>query len=86
MIAIFRLRTISVYRYIGRVKLLTTVQAAETLGLSARRIRALIAAGKLPAQKLGRDYLIEDRSLRSVRVYRKAGRPRVESKSGKKRR
>jgi excisionase family DNA binding protein len=57
------------------MKLLNTAQAAEILGVSERRVRALITDGKLIAQKIGRDYAIEEKALRSVKVYRKPGRP-----------
>ncbi len=57
------------------MKLLNTAQAAEILGVSERRVRALITDGKLIAQKVGRDYAIEERALRSVRIYGKPGRP-----------
>jgi hypothetical protein len=46
------------------------------LGVSVRRVRALIAEKKLVAQKLGRDYAIEEKALKNVKVYRKAGRPK----------
>lgn len=61
------------------MKLLNTSQAAEALGVSERRVRALIAEGKLIAQKVGRDYAIEESALKSVKTYGKAGRP---TKSG----
>ena len=57
------------------MKLLSTKEAAASLGVSARRIRAMIAEGKLTAQKVGRDYAIEETALKSVTVYGKAGRP-----------
>ena len=57
------------------MKLLNTSQAAQALGVSERRVRALIAEGKLEAQKVGRDYAIEESALKSVKVYGKAGRP-----------
>lgn len=57
------------------MKLMNTKQAAEVLGVSERRIRALITEGKLMAQKVGRDYAIEESALDSVTVYGKAGRP-----------
>jgi excisionase family DNA binding protein len=55
--------------------LISTNEAADRLGLTARRIVALIADGRLPAQKVGRDYIIDERDLRLV-SERKAGRPR----------
>lgn len=57
------------------MKLLNTSQAAAALGVSERRVRALIAEGKLIAQKVGRDYAIEESALKSVKIYGKAGRP-----------
>lgn len=57
------------------MKLLNTSQAAEALGVSERRVRALIAEGKLEAQKVGRDYAIEEAALKAVKTYGKAGRP-----------
>lgn len=54
--------------------LLTTTDAAEVLNVSLRRVRALIEAGKLPAIKYGRDYLIKESDLELVRE-RKPGRP-----------
>ena len=54
--------------------LLTTKEAAKELRLSVRRIQALIGTGKLPAQKIGRDWIIRKADLDLVRV-RKPGRP-----------
>lgn len=64
------------------MKLLNTAEAAETLGVSVRRVRQLIAEGKLMAHRVGRDYAIEDKVLKSVKVYGKAGRPPKESANG----
>lgn len=57
------------------MKLLTTKEAAEKLGVSVRRIRALITEGKLQAHQLGREYAIEESALASVKTYGKSGRP-----------
>ena len=57
------------------MKLLTTREAAQTLGVSERRVRALIADGKLKAERVGRDYVIVDKDLENVRTYGKSGRP-----------
>lgn len=54
--------------------LLTTKQAAEKLGVSVRRVQALITNGKLKAQKIGRDYMIDASTLDSLKKG-KAGRP-----------
>lgn len=55
--------------------LLTTSEAAERLGVSARRVRELITDQRLPAEKKGRDYLISEADLKLVKD-RKPGRPR----------
>lgn len=55
-------------------ELLTAAQAAERLGVNASRVRALIAAGRLDAQKLGRDWVIPGYALEAV-AERKPGRP-----------
>jgi excisionase family DNA binding protein len=55
--------------------LITTGDAAHRLGVSVRRVRELITDKRLPADKIGRDYLINERDLVLVRD-RKPGRPR----------
>jgi excisionase family DNA binding protein len=54
---------------------LTTTGAAARLGVTQARIRQLIFAKKLPARKIGRDWLIQPSDLSKVAV-RKAVRPR----------
>ena len=56
------------------MNLLTTKEAAEKLGVSVRRVQAMITKGGLPASKLGRDYLIKESDLKLVED-RKPGRP-----------
>jgi excisionase family DNA binding protein len=56
------------------MQLLTTKEAAAKLSVTPRRIVALIQSGRLPADKIGRDYLIKEKDLDLV-VNRKAGRP-----------
>lgn len=55
--------------------LITTKEAAEKLGVSMRRITALIKDGRLPSQQIGREHLIEESDLEKVKE-RKAGRPK----------
>ena len=58
------------------MKLLTTKEAANLLGVTDRRVRAMIGAGQLPAHQLGRDYAIEEKTLEAIaKVERKPGRP-----------
>ena len=61
--------------YKNGMNLLNTSEAAERLGVSTRRVLALIEEGKLRAQKVGRDYAIEESALEGVSVYGKPGRP-----------
>jgi excisionase family DNA binding protein len=55
------------------VKLLTTPEAASKLGVTVSRVQALIAEHRLPAQKLGRDFMVREEDLRLVSA-RQAGR------------
>jgi excisionase family DNA binding protein len=56
------------------MKLINTAEAAVSLGVSERRVRQLITEEKLKAQKVGRDYAIQEGDLKLV-VARKPGRP-----------
>ena len=56
------------------VKLIGTKEAATRLSISQQRIQALIKNGQLPAEKVGRDWLIKESDLELVR-NRKPGRP-----------
>ncbi len=56
--------------------LLTTSEAAERLRVTPIRIRQMIREGKIEAKQVGRDYVIEEKSLESVKTYGKAGRPK----------
>jgi excisionase family DNA binding protein len=65
------------------MKLLTTKQAAAILGVTDRRVRAMIGAGQLQAHQLGRDYAIEERVLEAVaKLDRKPGRPPKSATTG----
>jgi excisionase family DNA binding protein len=57
------------------MKVLTTRDAAERLGVSRDRVYQFIREERLPAQKVGRDYLIDEKDLALVKT-RKPGRPR----------
>jgi excisionase family DNA binding protein len=59
------------------MKLLTTKEAAARLGISVMRVQQLIWDGRLPAEKIGRDYVIKEDDLKLV-ADRKPGRPRKE--------
>ncbi len=55
-------------------KLLTTPEVAARLGISSRRVLALIATGRLPSQQFGRDHVVKESDLKLVED-RKTGRP-----------
>lgn len=54
---------------------ITTKEAAKRLGVTPRRIRKLITDKRLPAKRVGRDWLIDPRGLKAVED-RKTGRPK----------
>lgn len=54
--------------------LLSVSEAAEKLGISRWRINQLINQGRLPAQKIGRAYVVKELDLDLVKD-RKPGRP-----------
>jgi len=54
--------------------LLTTAEAADTLGLTVRAVQKMIEARRLAARKIGRDYLISPEALSHI-SKQAAGRP-----------
>jgi len=56
---------------------ISTKRAAEILGVNDSRVRQLILGGRLPAKKIGRDWIIREKDLEKV-TDRKPGRPRKE--------
>jgi excisionase family DNA binding protein len=67
------------------MNLLTTKEAAERLGVTTVRVCAMITAGRLPAERFGRAYMIKEADLKLVEG-RKPGRPpRKSAKKGGKR-
>jgi excisionase family DNA binding protein len=54
--------------------LLTSKQAAEELKVTESRIRQLILADKLPAQKFGRSHMIKRNDLKKVDIVGTGGR------------
>ena len=61
--------------------ILTTREAAEKLGVSPARVRQLVLAGNLPAEKFGRDLMIKEADLKLVED-RPMGRPPKPKSSG----
>lgn len=56
-----------------------TKQAAEILGVSPRRVRALITEGRLPSMVVAGTHLLRVEDLRLV-AGRKTGRPKKNKK------
>lgn len=55
--------------------LLTVPQAAERLELSRQRVHKLVVDGRIKAQRVGRDYMIESSEItRFKRIPRNGGR------------
>src|SRR5215468_4243564 len=63
------------YIFVPIMRALTTEEAAERLGVTATRIRAMILAGRLPAERFGRAHVIQESDLKLVQD-RAPGRPR----------
>ena len=59
----------------GSERRLTTPEVAVRLGVTTRRVLALIQAGRLPSQQFGRDHLIKESDVKLVED-RKTGRPK----------
>jgi excisionase family DNA binding protein len=57
------------------MKKLTAKQAAEKLNVNDSRIRQLINSGKLPAEKYGNLWLIDEKDLELVKDRKPTGRP-----------
>jgi len=58
----------------AETKLLSVIEAAKQLGVSRWRVNQLINDGRLPAQKVGRSFIIRESDLELVGV-RPPGRP-----------
>ena len=63
---------------------LTSAEAAARLGKSIRHIQWLITEGKLPAQKVGRDYFINEDDLKLVEGLKRGRPPKPKTESAKK--
>jgi excisionase family DNA binding protein len=59
---------------LSRMSLLTTKEVAERLGVTVPRVHTFIKEGRLPAEKMGRDFFINESDLKLV-ANRKTGRP-----------
>ena len=64
------------------MRLLTTAEVAERLGVHRSRVQVLIKEGRLPAQRFGKVYLVDESDLKLVKD-RKPGRPPKKAKKTK---
>ena len=58
------------------MSLVTTKEAAQILGVTAVRVRHLIADGRLVAEKRGRDHLLEDREVQRFKRHGRRSGPK----------
>lgn len=59
------------------MKLLSAAEAAARLGVTSRRVLALIELRRLPAEKIGRDWVIREADVDAF-APRPSGRPKKE--------
>ncbi len=55
--------------------MLSVHDVSKRLGVSERRVRAMIASGRLPATRVGRSWVVDAASLARVDGFRPSGRP-----------
>ena len=65
------------------MKLFTTKEVAECLGVHQMRVQALIKAGRLTAQRYANVLLVNEKDLKLV-ADRKPGRPPSKAKASRK--
>jgi excisionase family DNA binding protein len=64
-------------------KLLSVAEAAEKLGVTRARVNQFISENRLPAQRIGRSFVIKEKDL-SLIENRKTGRPSKKEEQKKK--
>ena len=64
------------------MKIISTAEAAKRLGVTQSRVQKMIAAKRLKAIKVGREWLIDPKDLEPLKD-RKVGRPRKARKTSK---
>ncbi len=58
-----------------KVDKISTIKAAEILGVTRVRVQQLIEEGKLPAEKIGRDWFMEVSDVEAIKNRPGRGRP-----------
>ena len=69
--------------YFGCYELFTTKETAEKLGISTGRIRQMVLAGQLHAEKFGRELMISEADIKAVRIAKQADRKRRKTTTAK---
>jgi excisionase family DNA binding protein len=64
--------------------MLTTEDAAAHLGITTARVRQMIIAGRLPAQRFGRSHMILESDLQLVENRQPGRPPKAKESNGKK--
>ena len=64
------------------MRIISTAEAAKRLGVTQSRVQKMIAAKRLKAIKVGREWLIDPKDLEAVKK-RTPGRPRKSRRSTK---
>jgi len=67
------------------MKILTTSEVADRLGVTVQRVHQFIKDERLPARKMGRDYIINEGDLRLLEDRQTGRPPKPEQSNGKKR-
>jgi len=63
------------------MKYINTTEASAIIGITRKGVRELIRKGILKAERVGRDWLVDKKSVDKVKKNRpKVGRPRKEKK------
>jgi excisionase family DNA binding protein len=58
------------------MKMLSVNDVADKLGVHHSRVRVLIRQGRLKAQKIGRTWVILEKDLKKLKIF-KSGRPKI---------
>ncbi len=75
-----RLDELIISAYKGDMNELTTREVAAKLGVGVRWVQALIKSGRLPARKIGRDYVVNEKDLKFVADMKPGPKPTVSRK------
>lgn len=58
------------------IRMVTTDEAADRLGVSRRRVLVLIHEGRIKAKQFGRTWVVDEKSLASVKPLKRGPKPK----------